>query len=101
MSKLLKQRKELIENNNDLQKQMDNLLKENEEMKKTSILMFKSSTRMKNFIYIVAIQKYTITFNKQNVELLKDLRKFERENRKIIEYNLVKFLFLYSINHKN
>lgn len=47
MSKLLKQRKELIENNNDLQKQMDNLLKENEEMKKTSILMLKSSTCQK------------------------------------------------------
>jgi hypothetical protein len=58
---------------------------------------------MKNFIYIVENLKYTIKFEEQNVSLLKDLRKFERENRKIIEkeYNLVKFLFLYSINHKN
>jgi peptidoglycan hydrolase CwlO-like protein len=37
MSKLLKQRKELTEHNNDLQIQMDNLVKDNEEMRKTSV----------------------------------------------------------------
>jgi hypothetical protein len=54
-------------------------------------------------LHIVENLNYTITFEKQNVSLLKDLRMFEREKRKIIEkeYNMVKILFLNLINHKN